>query len=136
MGGDGIFDPAYIELAGKTSNGDLATSVGAPTETLESAQAFISAYKAAGYKEPYAAYGAQSYDAANAIINAMKVSLAEAEDAKSAREATVQAMASVKFDGATGAVAFDEFGDTTTKIITAYKVTSGKWAADKTGTFE
>src|SRR3712207_1475305 len=34
MGGDGIFDPAYIELAGKTSDGDLATSVGAPTETL------------------------------------------------------------------------------------------------------
>jgi branched-chain amino acid transport system substrate-binding protein len=37
MGGDGIYDPAYIELAGKTSNGDLATSVGAPTETLDSA---------------------------------------------------------------------------------------------------
>ena len=33
MGGDGIFDPTYIELAGKTSEGDLATSVGAPTES-------------------------------------------------------------------------------------------------------
>ena len=32
MGGDGIYDPKYIELAGKTSEGDLATSVGAPTE--------------------------------------------------------------------------------------------------------
>ena len=28
-------------------------------------------------------------------------------------------------------VAFDEFGDTTTKIITAYKVTGGKWVADE-----
>jgi branched-chain amino acid transport system substrate-binding protein len=135
MGGDGVYDPAFIELAGKTSNGDLATSVGAPTETLESAKEFISAYEAGAYKEPYAAYGAQSYDAANAIINALKVSLAQAEDAQSAREATVQAMASVKFDGATGPVAFDEFGDTTTKIITAYKVEGGKWVADKTGEF-
>ena len=136
MGGDGIYDPAFIELAGKTSDGDLATSVGAPTETLASAKAFIDAYSAAGYKEPYAAYGAQSYDAANAIINALKVSLAQAEDPMSAREATVEAMGSVKFDGATGPVAFDEFGDTTTKIITAYKVEGGKWTADKTGNFE
>ena len=44
-------------------------------------------------------------------------------------------MASVKFDGATGPVAFDEFGDTTTKIITAYKVEGGKWVADETGEF-
>ena len=52
MGGDGIFDPTYIELAGKTSNGDLATSVGAPTETLASAKQFVSDYAAAGFKEP------------------------------------------------------------------------------------
>jgi branched-chain amino acid transport system substrate-binding protein len=134
MGGDGIFDPAYIELAGKTSDGDLATSVGAPIDTLDSAKEFVSAYEAAGYKDPYAAYGAQSYDAANAIINALKTSLANASDAKSARQATVDAMSSVSFDGATGPVAFDEFGDTTTKVITAYKVKDGKWAADKTGT--
>ena len=37
------------------------------------------------------------------------------------------------FDGATGPVAFDEFGDTTTKVLTVYKVTGGKWVADKTG---
>ncbi len=136
MGGDGIFDPAFIELAGKTSDGDLATSVGAPTESLESAKAFVADYTAAGFKEPYGAYGAQSYDAANAIINALKVSLADAPDAKSAREATVTAVGGVSFDGATGPIAFDEFGDTKTKIITAYKVTGGKWVADKTEEFK
>jgi len=136
MGGDGIFDPALIELAGKTSDGDLATSVGAPTESLESAKTFVSDYTAAGFKEPYGAYGAQSYDAANAIINALKVSLADAPDAKSAREATVTAVGGVSFDGATGPIAFDEFGDTKTKIITAYKVTGGKWVADKTEEFK
>jgi branched-chain amino acid transport system substrate-binding protein len=133
MGGDGIFDPAYIELAGKTSEGDLATSVGAPAESLDTAKQFISDYKAAGYKEPYAAYGAYSYDAANAIINALKTSLASASDAKSARQATIDAMSKVSFDGATGKVAFDQYGDTTTKVVTAYKVDGGKWVADKTG---
>jgi branched-chain amino acid transport system substrate-binding protein len=133
MGGDGIFDPAYIELAGKTSEGDLATSVGAPAESLDTAKQFISDYKAAGYKEPYAAYGAYSYDAANAIINALKTSLASASDAKSARQATIDAMSKVSFDGATGKVAFDQYGDTTTKVLTVYKVDGGKWAAEKTG---
>ena len=34
MGGDGIYSGEYIKLAGATSEGDLATSVGAPTDTL------------------------------------------------------------------------------------------------------
>jgi branched-chain amino acid transport system substrate-binding protein len=57
----------------------------------------------------------------------LKVSLASAADAKSARQPTVDAMASVAFDGATGKVAFDEFGDTTTKVLTTYKVEGGKF---------
>ena len=134
MGGDGIFSPVYIELAGKTSEGDLSTSVGAPTETLESAKSFVSGYAEGGFKEPYEAYGAQSYDAANAIINALKVSLKDASDAQSAREATITEVGKVSFDGATGKVEFDEFGDTTNKIITAYEVKGGKWVAVKTGT--
>ena len=108
-------------------------SVGAPTESLASAKQFVADYEAAKYPEPYAAYGAYSYDAANAIINALKVSLAEADDAKSARAATVDALGKVTFEGATGPVAFDEFGDDTTKVLTVYKVEGGKWTADKTG---
>ena len=132
MGGDGIYDPAYVDLAGSAANGDLATSVGAPIESLSSAKAFVAAYTAAGYKDPYAAYGAQSYDAANAIINALKVSLAKAADAKSARADTVTAVGAVSFDGATGKISFDKFGDSVSKVITVYKVTGGKWATEKT----
>jgi branched-chain amino acid transport system substrate-binding protein len=133
MGGDGIYDPAYIELAGKTSDGDLATSVGAPTESLASAKTFVADYNAGGFDQPYGAYGAYAYDAANAIIEGLKTSLASAEDAKSAREATITAIGGVSFEGATGPVAFDEFGDTKTKVLTVYKVTDGKWTAAKTG---
>ena len=76
----------------------------------------------------------QSFDAANAIINGLKTSLASASDAKSARQATIDAIQKVSFDGATGPVAFDEFGDTTNKVITVYKVVDGKWATEATKT--
>jgi len=131
MGGDGIFDANFIKLGGTA--GDLATSVGAPVETLDSAKAFVEAYKAAGFAEGYSAYGAYGYDAANSIIAALKTSLASAADAKSARSATVTAISAVSFEGATGKVGFDEFGDAVSRVLTVYKVTDGEWKAEKTG---
>ena len=136
MGGDGIYDPKYIQLAGATSNGDLATSVGAPTDATEAGKKFLSQYQAAGYAEPSAAYGGYSFDAANAIIQALKTSLASASDVKSAREATTAAVGKISFDGVTGKVAFDQYGDSTSKVLTVYKVDAGKWAAAKTDEFK
>lgn len=131
MGGDGIYDGKFIELGG--TDGDLATSVGAPVETLDSAKAFVTAYNAGGYAEGYSAYGAYAYDAANAIIASLKTSLASAADAKSARAATVTDIAKVSFEGATGKVGFDEWGDSVSRVLTVYKVDGGKWVAEKTG---
>ena len=136
MGGDGIFSGEFVKLAGATADGDLATSVGAPIDSLDSAQAFVEAYDAAGYSEGYEAYGAYAYDAANAIIEALKTALPEAESAEAARQAAIDAMSSVSFDGVTGKVAFDEFGDTTSKVLTVYEVQGGEWAAKDTGEFE
>ncbi len=136
MGGDGIYDPKYITLAGKSSDNDLATSVGAPVDSLESAKKFVSDYEAAKYPDPYAAYGGYAYDAANSIINALKVSLKDAKDVESARQATVDALGKVSFEGVTGKVAFDQYGDTTSKVLTVYKVTAGKWVAVQTKDFE
>lgn len=136
MGGDGIFSGEYVKLAGATADGDLSTSVGAPTDTLESAKSFVDAYNAGGYAEPYEAYGAYAYDAANAIINALKTSLKDADSAEAARQATVQAMSSVSFDGVTGKVAFDEYGDTTSRVLTVYGVKGGKWEAVSTEEFK
>ena len=44
-------------------------------------------------------------------------------------------MQKVSFDGVTGKVSFDEFGDTTNKQLTVYEVKNGAWKAVKTGTF-
>ena len=136
MGGDGIFDPKFIELGGASATGDLATSVGAPTEKLAAGKTFLAAYQAAAYKEPAAAYGAYSYDAANAIINAMKVSLKDAKDVASARQATIDALGKVSFQGVTGKVGFDEFGDSTSRVLTVYKVNAGKWGPVNTEEFK
>ncbi|WP_237771425.1 branched-chain amino acid ABC transporter substrate-binding protein [Kribbella sp. ALI-6-A] len=136
MGGDGIYDPKYIQLGGKTAAGDLATSVGAPVDTLPSAKKFVEDYNAAGFKEPYAAYGGYSYDAANAIINALKVSLKDADSVETARPKTVEELGKVSFDGVTGKVAFDQYGDTTSKVLTVYKVDGTKWSTVETKDFE
>jgi len=136
MGGDGIYDDKFIALAGSKSDGDMATSVGAPIETLESGKSFLAAYKAGGYTDGYSAYGAYAYDAANAIIAALKKSLPSAADGTSARQATVTAMGSVSFDGATGKVGFDANGDAVSKTLTVYAVVGGKWVPKSTGTLK
>lgn len=136
MGGDGVYSGEFIKLAGATANGDLATAIGAPTETLPSAKDFVAAYGKAGYAEPYEAYGAYAFDAANAIINALKVSLKDATSADAAREATVKAMSDVAFDGVTGKVAFDQYGDTTSRVLTVYQVEGDAWKPVNTEEFK
>lgn len=134
MGGDGIFDQKYIDLGGK--EGDLATSVGAPTETLPSAKAFIDAYKAKGFKDDYSAYGAFSYDATNAIIASLGKALGDSGTwGDDKRQDLIKNTQEYSAQGATGEVKFDQYGDSTNKLLTVYKVTAGKWAADETGTF-
>jgi branched-chain amino acid transport system substrate-binding protein len=137
MGGDGIFDKTYIDVAKEAGEGDFATSVGAPTDQLPTAKAFVDAYKAAGYADPYSAYGAYAYDAANAIIDALSKVLPDQSKIDDAlRPKFRQAVQDGSIDGVTGKVAFDEFGDTTTRILTVYKVDGGAWKPQKTEEFK
>ncbi|WP_443055206.1 branched-chain amino acid ABC transporter substrate-binding protein [Streptomyces sp. NBC_00704] len=128
MGGDGIYSGEFPKL-NKKAEGDLATSVGKPVEDLPSAKEFIANYKTAGYKDAYEAYGGLTYDATWSIIEAVKLAV-DGNDGKvpaDGRKAVLDAMAKVKFDGVTGTISFDEFGDTTNHMMTAYKVTGGTW---------
>lgn len=137
MGGDGVVDQKYIDVAKEAGTGDLATSVGPYTESLESAKKFVTDYKAAGYKEPFSAYGGLAYDATNVIINALATAL-EGKDGVNAdvRKAVIDGIQKSSLDGVTGKVSFDAFGDATSKILTVYKVADNKWTPEKTGTFE
>ncbi|WP_309054655.1 branched-chain amino acid ABC transporter substrate-binding protein [Streptomyces sp.] len=137
MGGDGIYDPAFISASAEANDGDLATSIGYPVEKLDTAKKFIADYNAGGYKDPYAAYGGYSYDAGWAIVQAVK-SVVQANGGKlpsDARAKVTDALGKVSFDGVTGKVSFDEYGDTTNKQLTVYKVQGGKWIDVKSDTF-
>ncbi|MEU9265302.1 branched-chain amino acid ABC transporter substrate-binding protein [Streptomyces sp. NPDC048256] len=137
VGGDGIYSADFIKLAGATAAGDLATSVGAPVEQLPSAKEFVANYKTEGYKEAYEAYGGYSYDSAWAIIEAVK-KVVDDNDGKlpdDARAKVTAAMQNVSFDGVTGKVSFDEFGDATNKQLTVYAVENGAWKPVKSGTY-
>lgn len=139
FGGDGMFATTYIQTAGKAAEGDLATSVGVPADTLPAAKQFIATYKAKGYKGDYGAYGAYAYDAATAIIKAVKAVKDANSDKLPAsndlRSKVVDAVQKSDFEGISGKVAFDQYGDTTNKQLTVYQVTNGAWKAVKTGTF-
>ncbi|WP_405708219.1 branched-chain amino acid ABC transporter substrate-binding protein [Streptomyces xanthophaeus] len=135
-GGDGIKDKKYVELAGEGAQGDFSTSVGAPVETLPSAQEFIANYKKAGFKDDFSAYGGYSYDSAWAIIEAIKT-VVEANNGKlpaDARAKVLDAVQKVSFDGVTGKVSFDEFGDATNKQLTVYKVEGDDFKTVESGT--
>jgi branched-chain amino acid transport system substrate-binding protein len=136
MGGDGIVDKTYVQLAGSAAEGDLATSVGAPAEKLAEAKSFIDAYKAKGYKDPYSAYGSLSYDAANALIGALGKTLASGAWSDSQRDALLTNVGSYSEKGANGDIAFDQYGDSTNKLLTVYQVTGPDFAALKTGKLE
>ncbi|MGC5542258.1 branched-chain amino acid ABC transporter substrate-binding protein [Streptomyces griseus] len=138
MGGDGMYSADFIKL-NKKAEGDIATSVGKPVEELESAKKFIADYKTAGYKDAYEAYGGGTYDATWSIIEAVKIVAAENDGkipAEDGRAKVLAAMDKVKFEGVTGPVSFDEFGDTTNTLMTAYQVTGGKWVSKLSGTVE
>ncbi|GGJ25899.1 branched-chain amino acid ABC transporter substrate-binding protein [Streptomyces brasiliensis] len=134
MGGDGVYSGDYPKL-NKKAEGDLATSVGKPVEQLASAKKFIADYKTAGYKDAYEAYGGLTYDATWSIIEAVKLAV-EGNDGKlptDGRKAVLDAMSKIKFDGVTGTISFDQYGDTTNHTMTAYKIKSNAWTPEYSG---
>ncbi len=52
-----------------------------------------------------------------------------------ARAQVTAAMQNVSFDGVTGKVSFDEYGDATNKQLTVYAVENGTWKPVKSGTY-
>lgn len=127
MGGDGIKDDALISQAASAAEGTFASSVGLPIDKFPGGSTFQAAYDAAKFPAPPSAYGPYAYDAANAVIRLLPEVLKNVDTPTEARAALVKALGSVAFDGVTGKVAFDEFGDTKYPVFTLYVVKNGAW---------
>ncbi|MEV4947329.1 bifunctional serine/threonine-protein kinase/ABC transporter substrate-binding protein [Streptomyces sp. NPDC053755] len=134
MGADGIFDQQYL-TDNPEGEGDLATNVGAPAESLAGGEAFLAQYRDAGYPDEAGPYGPYAYDAAWAVIEAVKA-VVRANGGRlpqDARAKLPQAVADVRFDGVTGRVAFDEHGDAVHRRLTVYAVRDGSWSTVTSG---
>jgi branched-chain amino acid transport system substrate-binding protein len=136
MGGDGIVDKQFVALGGRA--GDLATNVGAPAESLPSAKQFIADYAAANYAEPFGAYGAFTYDATNVIIQALAKAVQGGAWSEDTRKTVVSNVQATNLQGAGGPVSFDQYGDTTNKVLTVYTVKGDDFAPieGSTGSFQ
>ncbi|MGP2435914.1 branched-chain amino acid ABC transporter substrate-binding protein [Streptomyces sp. JW3] len=131
-GGDALKDDELVALAGtEAAEGTYAHSDGAPIDKLDSAKTFIADYEAAGYQQPYGVFGAYVYDATTALVQAVKAAVAandgKAGDITELRPEVVAAMGDVGFEGATGRIGFDEYGDSVNQVISVNGVRDGKW---------
>jgi branched-chain amino acid transport system substrate-binding protein len=137
MGGDGIYASDFFKGSGDKGDGTLATSIGEPVANLESAKQFVADYEAAGFSEGFSAYGAQSFDAANILIQGMAKALPNADSVEAARPEIVKAVGATQgFQGATGEHSFDEYGDTSNRALTVYKAEGQEWQPVFSGEFE
>ncbi len=132
MGGDGMYDPTYIELAGAANaEGDYCTSVGLPLDQLPKGGEFKTAFEKQFPGKDIAAYDAYAFDATQVIIDAvLKASETVGADKVTATEGRteiIKNVAATNTEGVTGAISFDENGDTTNKAITLYVVKNGAW---------
>lgn len=130
--GDGVYAQDFIDLAGAANaEGMYCTSVGLPLDQQPQGADFQAKFEAAYPGEDIQAYDTYAYDAALVILEAVEVAIEEvgAENLATAegKAAIIAAVAATDTQGVTGAISFDENGDTTNKAITLYVVKDGAW---------
>ncbi|MCX7719031.1 MAG: ABC transporter substrate-binding protein [Candidatus Sumerlaeaceae bacterium] len=125
IGGDGLFSPGYISLAGAAAEGTLVTCPFLFEIGGERAQKFAEEYRARWNKDPDA-WAALGYDAFQIIVEAIKKN-------GPTREGILNYLKSVNspetaFDGLTGKTYFDAEGDCK-KAVQVAQVKNGKFVA-------
>ena len=120
IGGDGLYSPEFLKLAGDAAEGQYSTQAGAPKEQQPGYASFAEKLKAK-YKQEIQMYATYSYDSAKVMVEAMKKANST-EPAKYLPE-----LAKTNYDGATGHIEFDEKGDRKNAAVTVYQVKGGKW---------
>jgi branched-chain amino acid transport system substrate-binding protein len=136
IGGDGMFSAKFIKTGGSATEGDLVTNLGAPTGSSPAARQFLVGYAAAHFKEDHDPYAGYAYDATNVLIQAARKALTGRTDIDPATQAAeVAAVQATRYSGVTGRIAFDRFGDTTTKVLTMWTVRNGAFHALSTENF-
>ncbi len=120
-GTSGIVSDAFIEGLGPLAEGTLAFREGAPTEKLPGGKFFLEKYNEQKYDNPPEAYGAFAYAAMNMILDSI-------DKVGPDRKKVIADLGDVKDrDSIVGKITFDDHGQNTVPVITAYVVQDGKF---------
>ncbi len=126
LGGDGISDDEFEKQAGDMANGSYMTTAAPDAEKLPSAKSFVDAYKAR-FKGDVGPYSANAYTAAKIEIAAIEKAINDNGGKMPTRADVLKNIAATSnFDSPIGKQGFDANGDTTSPILTLYKVQGGK----------
>ena len=131
-GGDGLQTSTFASTIGLSGGPVYSTVATANADVLSSAQTFISQFKSVYGASAYGAYSAAAYDCMNIMIQAIKTAVSngakvptsssDTADASSFRQAVINAIQGISYDGVTGHQSFDSNGDTTDRVISIYQL--------------
>ncbi len=125
LGGDGVCTGEMLKLAGDAMNDKVfCTQAGIPLEQMPGGADFLARFKKR-FDTDVQLYAPYSYDAAMALIEAMKA----ADSVEPAKY--LPALKKLQFKGVTGNIAFDDKGDILEGGISMYRFADGKWDALK-----
>jgi len=126
LGGDGISDQSFVDVAGSMAN-DTYYAVAAPDATkLPSARAFVAAYRKR-FGEDVGPYSANAYAAAQVAIAAIARAIASGNGALPTRAEVLHEVAATHDLGTPiGAIGFDRYGDTTAPVLSLVRIVGGK----------
>jgi branched-chain amino acid transport system substrate-binding protein len=119
--GDGSKDEGFITAAGKSAEGTIMTCPCLPSD--KAGGTFFADYKKAFNAEP-ATYGAEGFDSAKIILDAIT-------EGKTSREDVVAYVKAYDKPGVTKQLKFNEKGEPTEVSVWAYRVEGGKIVPDK-----
>jgi branched-chain amino acid transport system substrate-binding protein len=119
---DGMANDEFIaEVGSAAAEGTYATNVMAPPNELETASAFLTAYRETYDEEPHP-YSVAVYEAMGVLLEAI-----EKADSPT-REGVLTALQNLgTYEGALGTWSFDDRGDTSVEIISGLQVVDGEW---------
>jgi branched-chain amino acid transport system substrate-binding protein len=130
LGCDAIVgDPDFVKQASVgTDNGIFASFAVPDISTFKSGAAaqFLSDYHARYPGQPVDGYSARAYDAAMALISAMKNIIKAGNDAT--RSVVIDQVQNSAYLGVTGLISFDENGDIAHGAYSIYSLQAGQWA--------
>ncbi len=104
-------------------------------EKVSGSQATIDAFKSAyPNKDDYGAYTMPSYDSTKILVAAIHRAIQANSGNMPTRQAVLDQMYKTDYTGVLGHTAFDQLGDTTSKVITVYTVKAAAtgWEVTKT----